>query len=426
MLNSYRNGAARRNRRATLPRLRIVTGLTIALMICAVPLSVPELQWAPVHAQTNQTKKKAEKKVAPPKEAAKEQERAPFTAQDQDAAIVPGIPDARAWGDSDTDFARLLPTASGPWLAISGGGSDGAYGAGVLAGWSESGTRPEFTVVTGSSIGALVAPYAFLGPRYDDEIRKSFTTIAAADVFEDRMTRDSLFDSWPLKRLIEQRVTPKLLADIAAEHARGRRLFVVTTNLDAGRRVVWNMGAIAARGDENALKLFRDILLASCTIPGFFPPVGITVEAKGRQFQELHNDGTVTAPFFVVPETMLSGSASSRPPISQLYVIVNSKIGSEFAMTDRSLHSVLARSIAVALTAALRTEVMLIYAGAQRHGIALRIAFVDPTFNFPSRGPFDGKYMQALYEVGVAAGKKGTAFESTLPELSLQGSGNPQ
>jgi len=406
-----------------LQRLRVVTGVAIALLICAAPLSVPELQWAPAHAQA---KKKVEKKAPAPKEAAKEPERAPFTATEEDAAVVPGIPDARAWGDSETDFARLLPSATGPWLAISGGGSDGAYGGGVLAGWSEAGTRPEFTVVTGASIGALVAPYAFLGPRYDDEIRNSFTTIAAADIFEDRVTRDSLFDSWPLKRLIEHRVTPKLLGEIAAEHARGRRLFVATTNLDAGRRVIWNMGAIAARGDEKSLKLFRDILLASSSIPGFFSPVAITVEANGKQFQELHSDGTLTAPFFVVPETMLSPSATVRPPISQLYVIVNSKLTPEFAMTDRSIHGVLGRSIAVALTAALRAEVMLIYVGAQRHGIALSVAHVDAAFNFPSRGPFDGKYMQALYEVGLAAGKKGTAFESTLPGLSLRGAGNAQ
>jgi Patatin-like phospholipase len=406
-----------------LPKFRVFTGFAIALTICAVSLSVPELQWAPAHAQT---KKKVDKKSAAPKEAAKEQERTPFTAAEQDAAVVPGIPDARAWGDSETDFARLLPQASGPWLAISGGGSDGAYGGGVLAGWSESGTRPEFAVVTGVSIGSLVAPFAFLGSRYDEEIRKNFTTVGAADIFEDRVTRDSLVDYWPLKALIEQRVTAKLLSEIATEHARGRRLFVVTTNLDAGRRVVWNMGAIAARGDDKALKLFRDILLASSSIPGFFSPVSVAVEANGKKFEEMHNDGTITAPFFVLPETMFSASGKSRPPLSQLYVIVNSKLSPEFGMTGRSIPGVLGRSIAVALTAALRTEVMLINAGAQRHGIALRIAHVDPTFNYPSRGLFDGRYMQALYDFGLAAGKKGTAFESTLPDLSLRGAGNPQ
>jgi len=364
-----------------LHRLRIFSGFAIGLMTCATLIALPPLEWASAHAQQlAAAKKRVERKGAVPKAAPKEQqERAPFTVQDEDVAVIPGIPDARIWGDSEMEFARLLPQASGPWLAISGGGSDGAYGAGVLTGWSESGTRPEFAVVTGVSIGAL----------------------------------------------IEQRVTPALLSEIAAEHARGRRLFVATTNLDAGRRVVWNMGAIAARG-EQGVKLFRDILLASSSIPGFFSPVAIEVEANGKKFHELHGDGTLTAPFFVMPETMLSARSTSRPPLNQLYVIVNSKLGPEFKMPDRNIPGVLGRSIGVALTAALRAEVMLIYIGAQRHGIALRIAHVDPSFDHPSRGPFDGQYMQALYEVGVAAGKKGTAFGDTLPELSMHGSGSRQ
>jgi len=395
-------------------------------LIAVFLLACPRVEWAQAQAQTHAAKKKAERKAAAPKAAAEQQEeRATFTVQDQDAAVIPGIADARVWGDSESQFARLLPPASGPWLAISGGGSDGAYGAGVLTGWSEAGTRPEFAVVTGVSIGALIAPFAFLGPRYDEELHKNFTTIGAADIFEDRRTRDSLFDYWPLKRVVEQRVTAKLLSEIAAEHARGRRLFVVTTNLDAGRRVVWNMGAIAARG-EQGLKLFRDILLASSSIPGFFSPVPIEVEANGKKFHELHGDGTLTAPFFVVPEAMLSAYSTSRLPFSQLYVLVNSKLGPEFKMPDRNIPGVLGRSIGVALTAALRTEVMLTYVGAQRHGVALRIAHVDPAFDHPSRGPFDGKYMQALYDVGVAAGKKGAAFGDTLPEFSMRGSASQQ
>jgi Patatin-like phospholipase len=412
-----------------LHTLRVFAGFAIALMVCAVLVSAPALQWAPAHAQklAEVKKKKVEKKAPAPKDTPKEQqERNPFTVEDEAVAVIPGIANARAWGDSETDFARLLPQASGPWLAISGGGSDGAFGGGVLTGWTESGTRPEFAVVTGASIGALIAPFAFLGSRYDEEVHKNFTTIAAADIFEDRMTRDSLFDHWPLKRLVEQQVTAKLLSEIAAEHARGRRLFVATTNLDAGRRVVWNMGAIAARGDDKALKLFRDVLLASSSIPGFFSPVVIDAEANGKQIQEMHSDGTLTAPFFVVPEPMLSASGTSRPPLTELYVIVNSKLGPEFNMPSRSIPGVLGRSIAVALTSALRAEIMLTSVGAQRHGIRLHVARVDEAFNYPSRGPFDGKYMQALYEVGVAAGKKGTAFEDALPDLSLRKSNNAQ
>ena len=407
---------------------RIVASFAIGLVACALLASSLPPGDGSAHAQKlAEVKKKAEKKGAPKGNGQQQQEaRTPFTLEDQQAAVVPGLPDARVWGESATDFARLLPQATGPWLAISGGGSDGAFGGGVLAGWSQSGNRPEFAVVTGASIGALIAPYAFLGSGYDEELRKNFTTITAADVFEDRITRESLFDDWPLKRLIEQRVTAKLLSEIAAEHRRGRRLLVATTNLDAGRRVVWNMGAIAERGDDKALKLFRDVLLASCSIFGFFSSVAIAVEANGKQFQEMHGDGTITAPFFVVPESMFAASSTTRPPVGQLYVIVNSKLSPEFRMPDRTIAGVLGRSIDVALTSALRAEIMLMYVGAQRHGIGMRVAHLDPTFNHPSRGPFDGKYMQALFDFGVEHGKKGTAFEDVLPDLSLRGSNDPR
>jgi hypothetical protein len=392
-----------------------------ALTVCTLLALVPPLQRASAQAQRVIVVKKTAKKAAGAEDRKKDtRERAAFSVEDEDTAVLPGVADARVWGDSEAEFAHLLPQASGPWLAISGGGADGAYGGGVLAGWTQTGARPEFAVVTGTSIGALIAPFAFLGSRYDDEIRRNFTTMTAADIFEDRATDDSLFDHWPLKRQVEQRVSAKLLAEIAVEHAHGRRLFVATTNLDAGRRVIWNMGAIAARSDEKGLKLFREVLLASCSIPGFFSPVGIEVEANGKRFQEMHGDGTLTAPFFVVPESMLSASATARPPLSQVYVIVNSKLGPEFKMPERNIPGVLGRSIGVALTSALRTEVALLSVGAQRHGVGLRIAHVDPAFNYPSRGPFDGKYMQALYEFGVAAGQKGTAFEDVLPDVSVR------
>jgi hypothetical protein len=405
--------------------LRFASLPVVALAACGLLAFAPPMEWASAQ-QVTVVKKRVAKKKPAPQEAKKEpkkeeQERAAFSADEDAAAFISGIADARAWGDSATDFARVLPQASGPWLAISGGGSDGAYGAGVLAGWTQLGSRPEFAVVSGSSIGALIAPFAFLGSRHDDEIRKNFTTISAAEIFEDHQTADSLFDHWPLRRQIEQQITPSLLAEIAVEHARGRRLFVATTNLDAGRRVIWNMGAIAAQGDEKSLKLFRDVLLASCSIPGFFSPVSIEVESNGKRFAEIHGDGTLTTPFFVLPESMLSAGVPARLPFTQLYVIVNSKLDPQFKMPDHNIPGVLGRSIAVALTSALQSEVALIYGGAQRQGIALRIAHVDPAFNYPSRGPFDGKYMQALYEFGLAAGRKGTAFEDSLPNLSQRG-----
>jgi len=342
--------------------------------------------------------------------------RTPYSAEDAAAAAIPGIPEARVWGDSDTEFDRVLPQANGPWLALSGGGADGAYGAGLITGWSESGNRPEFALVSGVSIGALIAPYAFLGQSRDAQLRENFLSINAGDVFEDHATPDSILDSWPLQRLIEKRVTAELLAAIAVEHKRGRRLLVVTTNVDSGRRVIWNMGAIAERGDDKALKLFRDVLLASSSIPGFFPPVTIDVEANGKKFQEMHNDGTLTAPFFVAPEAVFTGPPGGRLP-SELYVVINSKLNPEFSVTEHRLSLILGRAIGVGLIAALRAELLLTIAGTQRHGINLSITHVGEDFSHAARGLFDPDYMKALFEFGQQAAKSGSAFENVRPSL---------
>ena len=176
----------------------------------------------------------------------------------------------------------------------------------LLSGWTASGKRPEFSVVTGVSTGALMASYAFLGSRYDDQLREFFSSTPAADVFEAGATPESLLNTWPLREVIAKRVTAKLLADIAGEHARGRRLFVLTTNLDSERFVVWNMGAIATAGDEEVLKLFRDVLVAATSVPGMFPPGYVEVEANGKRFQEMHADGGIGTQFFVAPEAMLT------------------------------------------------------------------------------------------------------------------------
>src|SRR3954464_2816370 len=215
--------------------------------------------------------KYAQKQPEPPKQA-EQPSRPDFTADDQAVATIPGIPDARFWADSEKDFLAAVPTTPGPWLSLSTGGGDGAFGAGLLNGWSESGKRPEFSGVLGGSTGSLMAPYAFVGPAQDPGLKRAYTEHLPSDIFEDVKTPESLVDTWPLKRRMAQEVTPELLAQVAEGYKRGRRLFVATTNLDAGRGVVWNMGAIAAKGDEAALDLFRDILAASTAIPGLFPP----------------------------------------------------------------------------------------------------------------------------------------------------------
>jgi len=236
------------------------------------------------------------------------------------------MPGARFWADSISDFERALPQGSGPWLILSEGGADGAYGAGVLSGWTKEGSRPAFSVVTGASTGALIAPYAFLGADYDDRLHQQYTTVTAADIFELNETPESMFDDWPLASLIAKIVTPEMLHSVAEEHQRGRRLFVATTNLDAARPVIWNMGVIAAQSGEAGLHLFRQVLLASASIPGMFQPVMIDVQANGQHFQEMHADGGAAAPFYVAPESFLLGATNHRLPASAIFIVINGKL----------------------------------------------------------------------------------------------------
>lgn len=367
--------------------------------------------------------KKATKKKASPTKSAKPEglpARVPFTAAEQDAAAIPNIPDARFWADSEKEYLRALPQSRGPWLILSTGGADGAFGAGLLNGWTKAGTRPEFTLVTGTSTGALIAPFAFLGPKYDDALRDAYTTIGAIDVFEVGGKGESFLDTWPLRGVIAKRVTSDLLKAIAAEHARGRRLFVTTTNLDAGRPVAWDIGAIATRGGDQAVELVRKIILASISIPGAFPPVLIDVETKGRKFQEMHVDGGLGAQFYVAPDSMLVSTSTASLRASDIYVIANMKLGSDFEITERNTLSILGRTVATAIRIVIRNAIDRVYATAKRNNIGFYLAFVDQGFSAPARGPFDTDYMKALYEAGFAKGSGPDPFLREPPDFSDQ------
>ncbi len=334
-----------------------------------------------------------------------------FTLAEQDIAAIPGIPDARFFADSAADFERALPPAPGPWLALSSGGADGAFGAGVINGMTESGKRPDFAVVTGVSTGGLMAPFVFLGAKYDDRLRDAYTTITAADIFELGGRGESFFDTWPLRDLIAKRVTPELLNDIAAEHRRGRRLLIMTTNLDAERPVAWNMGAIAAKGGDKALKLFRDILLAATSIPGAFPPVLIDVEAAGHKFQEMHADGGLNNQFFVAPESLMASDSGFRLPATDLYIIVNTRLTPDFQPTERDTISILGRGVSVGVKTLTRTMIDQARAIAKRSGVGFHLSTIDSKFSAPSRGPFDPDYMKALFNFGSEQAKTGLAFQ---------------
>jgi len=341
--------------------------------------------------------------------------RRPFTAAEDATAIIPGMPDVRFWADSTDDFAKALPEKPGPWLTLSSGGSDGAFGAGLLNGLSASGKRPDYAVVTGVSTGALIAPFAFAGPRYDNALRDAFTKITSADVFEIGGTPESFLDTWPLKDLIAKQVTPALIRDIAAQYRAGRRLFIITTNLDSERSMVWNMGAIAARGDEQAIKLFRTVLLASCSIPAGFPPVFIDVESNGNHFSEMHVDGGVGGQFFVAPAALMAATSDYRLPATALYVVADSGLQPDFDRVERTTAQILAQSVGMAVKVDTRLMLDRAYLVAKRSRIAFNVASIPPSFNAPSNGAFDPKYMKALYDFGYDLGKSSTPFDTVPP-----------
>ena len=328
---------------------------------------------------------------------------------------------------SQADYEARFPeiiNRSHHYLAISGGSSEGAFGAGFLVGWTATGNRPQFTMVTGISVGALIAPMAFLGPDYDAKLREVFTSISTNDIINERswlqiLTGDSLSDSEPLQRLIATIVDENMAQAIIAEHKKGRRLFIGTTNLDANRPVIWNIGNILVSGHPKALELVHKVLLASASIPGVFPPVYIEVQASGQHYDELHVDGGAASQVFVYPaevkwkEVIKNFGVKGKPNV---YVIRNSKIHPDWeAVEPNDLINIFDKSI----TSLIRTQglgdLYTIYLLSQRDQNDYHLVYIPTDFKMKPQELFDTKYMQALFSLGYDLAKSGNAWKKTPP-----------
>ena len=323
-------------------------------------------------------------------------------------------------------FTRRLARreGTGAVLALSGGGANGAFGAGVLVGWSEKGDRPEFDIVTGISTGALSAPFAFLGSDWDDELRDAYTGGQASSILSPRalagLIHPSLYSSAPLRRLVEQNVTPELLSAIAAEHAKGRRLLVVTTNLDSQESVVWDMGQLASQGDEQALLLFREVLVASASIPGVFPPVMIAGLQGEQIIEEMHVDGGVNMPFLGVPEDiMAAGQRTPGAERASLYVLINGQTGRTPGVVRGSLPAILTRTYESMSKATTRTHLAANAAFAARNGAAFHVASI-PTDADASALNFEHDSMVRVFEIGRTRALAGDAWVTPAAEFAAQ------
>jgi predicted patatin/cPLA2 family phospholipase len=352
---------------------------------------------------------------------------------------IPNIPNARYWGDEPppnlSDLAAELAEQrriSGmdnntTFLALSGGSDNGAFGAGLLNAWTEMGTRPEFTVVTGVSTGALSAPFVFLGPDYDDELQMMYGGFPQKRIFRLRgwlsiLPQASIADTEPLAEVIAQLVDEKLLAEVAREHRRGRRLLVQTSHLDAQRAVIWDLGAIAASGAPNAIDVFRKALIASASIPVAFPPVLFKVEIDGQVYDEMHVDGGVVSQATTLTswQEAIKNEISHQPggpKTLKIYVVRNGRIAPEAQAVEYGLLGIAGRSIATLIKSQGIGDLLSAYAAAQIRGGDYYLTWIGEDFVYEYPGPFDPAYMSALSDYGYNLMKSGNAWVRKPPVL---------
>lgn len=349
--------------------------------------------------------------------------RTPYTVADASASRVLDIDGLRRYADEPIakfGFEQDKVTGSRTYLALSGGGADGAYGVGVLNGWTAARNRPTFSVVSGVSTGGLIAPFAFLGSQYDDTLREVYTSGIAESLLNDPsiirvLFGSGLFGNTRLRELVARYVGPEIMAQVARENAKGRRLLVVTTDLDTQRTAIWDMGKIAAVGTPEALKLFRDVMAASASIPLVFPPILIEAEGQGRRFQEMHVDGGVTAPVLTLPEALLFQGRLPTSAKMDIYILVNKKIERNFELVANSTIDVASRSLSSITQSQTRSIIFSTYEFAQRNHLGFHLSYIERDYPAPPSEGFDTGYMRALYQYGYEKAAGGRAWTSRMP-----------
>ena len=350
-----------------------------------------------------------------------------------ETAAVPELGFIRIWGDEEPPSLQRLAAqlASGGkqthWnmLALSGGGADGAFGAGLLSGWSAAGTRPQFKVVTGISTGAIIAPFAFLGSKYDSQLQRFYTTIKTDDILRPNVIAGllggtALANTSGFEKLIAENTSEDMLDEIAAEARKGRYLLIGTTNLDAQRPVIWSIGHLAISRHPKRLDLFRRIIHASAAIPGVFPPVPIEVSANGKAFTELHVDGSVTNQVFAYPPQLEAADIDrflGYTPKRTLFIVRNSRVLPEYSVTEEGTLPITLRSIDTLLKSYGVGDLYRLYAIAERDKLDYNLTYIPGTFTEKPKEAFDQSYMRKLFAFGYQMGSSGINWQKRPPGL---------
>jgi hypothetical protein len=368
----------------------------------------------------------------------------PVPPSETDEATVLGLPNARFFVDRPEAIiveqqralireaktfgiprGGTLPAAY--LLSLSGGGDNGAFGAGLLVGWTAHGDRPNFKYVGGVSTGALIAPLAFLGPEYDAALTDVYTNVDQSKIYEKRfitaaLTEDALADTTPFYETISRYVDNRMLTKIAAEYEKGRILIIQTTDLDAGKPVLWNIGAIAASGDPRALNLIRHILLASASIPAAFPPVIFDVEVDGKHYQEMHVDGGAVSQIFLLPSSVNPRVALEKIGYRRAgaanYIIFNSRLKTEWSDVDRLTLPIAEKALSTMISYNRIGDLRRMYLLSQRAGASFNLAYIGDDFQLEHKENFDQAYMRALYSYAYEKAEKGYPWQHTLPEIA--------
>jgi predicted acylesterase/phospholipase RssA len=338
--------------------------------------------------------------------------------------------DRRYSQQSSGDIARQIQ-ARNPGepiniLALSGGGAGGAFGAGAIVGLSRSGQRPEFAVVTGVSAGALIAPYAFLGPAWDHQLMEIYTSGSGEHVLQSRglgaVFGSSMYRGTPLKELVDRYATDALIESIAFEASKGRLLLVATTDVNTGEPVVWDLGAIAMHGGSEARALFRDVLVASASVPGLFPPIIIRVPDDGGQRNETHVDGGVTLPFFVVPspadmpgDSIDQTADQAQARSARLYVLIDGQLGEQPRATRLRTSTIMSRSVSASLNRMMRTTLELTAAAAERRGIALDYSAIPVSYPYHGALDFSAGTVRPLFQYAYECARTGRLWTAFRP-----------
>ena len=341
-----------------------------------------------------------------------------------DGSVV-GFPGVRYWEIQYNPDVNIdsSDSADCSFLALSGGGAKGAFGAGFLNGWTDSGTRPDFKIVTGISTGALIAPLAFLEPEYDNELAEGYTTIRTKDILNVEgilgfgvlpvLFGESYASTKPLQNMIADMLTPQVFEAIAAEHEKGRRLYIGTTNLDAQRVVVWDMGAIASSGHPDALKLFRKVMLASASIPGAFPPVYFDVEVDGKEYDEMHVDGGVITGVFGYGSKLFA--QSPKKGICSFYVIKNGKLDAEAEQVRRHFFNISGRSFSTLMKAQSWNDMIRLYNVTQGDNVEFNYISIPNNYEAKGNEMFDPEEMKRLYNLGYSIATSDNPWQKEIP-----------